>query len=398
MNRPLKVFITYARTDKAAKDKLIKSLAVMTRSGLIEIWHDTEMLGGDRWQHEIFSTHLPTSDLLLYLVSIDSLASENCYEEFEVALEKKIRVISVIFSDCDWKGDQQLSNFQVFPDDGTPINEWFPETKGWQNAVKGIRKTVEKMLLQSEPASGVSEKDIEAEVVFQHGNFLLKLGQLDMAIVAYSEAIKCKPDYAEAYNNRGVAYNEKGEYDLAIKDCSKAIALRPKLAEAYNNRGHAYREKGAYDLAIGDFNEAIELKTDFAEAYNNRGHAYKEKRTYDLAIGDFNKAIELKTDFATAYHNRAIAYYFIDKFDQAIGDFNKVIQLCPDDAIAYYMRAMVRLPLREWEKVKTDLIMASGLGLDVIAIFHRDHRSVANFEQEINIQLPADIAALLTPS
>ena len=49
MNKPLKVFITYACTDKEAKDKLIKSLAVMKRSGLIDIWHDTEMLGGDRW-------------------------------------------------------------------------------------------------------------------------------------------------------------------------------------------------------------------------------------------------------------------------------------------------------------------------------------------------------------
>ena len=89
MNKPLKVFITYARTDKAAKDKLIKALTVMTRSGLIDIWHDTEMLGGDRWQQEIFSKHLPTSDLLLYLISMESLASENCYEEFGVALEKK---------------------------------------------------------------------------------------------------------------------------------------------------------------------------------------------------------------------------------------------------------------------------------------------------------------------
>ena len=158
MNKPLKVFITYARTDKAAKDKLIKSLAVMKRSGLIEIWHDTEMLGGDRWQQEIFSTHLPTSDLLLYLVSAESLASENCYEEFEVALEKKIRVIPIIFSDCDWKNDQQLSDFQAFPEGCLPINEWVPESKGWQNAVTGIRKTVEKMLSQAEPASDVSKK------------------------------------------------------------------------------------------------------------------------------------------------------------------------------------------------------------------------------------------------
>ncbi len=59
MKKPLKIFITYARTDTKAKDELIKYLAVMKRNGLIDIWYDTKMLGGDRWQEEIFSTHLP---------------------------------------------------------------------------------------------------------------------------------------------------------------------------------------------------------------------------------------------------------------------------------------------------------------------------------------------------
>ena len=139
MSKPLKVFITYARTDEEAKDKLIKSLAVMERQGLIDIWHDKEIPGGDRWQEEIFSAHLPTSDLLLYLVSADSLASENCYKELEIALNKEIRVIPIIFADCDWKNDQ-LSNLQGFPDNGTPINEWVPESKGWQNVVDGVPK------------------------------------------------------------------------------------------------------------------------------------------------------------------------------------------------------------------------------------------------------------------
>lgn len=38
MKKPLKVFITYARTDTEARDKLIRYLAVMKRNGLIDIW------------------------------------------------------------------------------------------------------------------------------------------------------------------------------------------------------------------------------------------------------------------------------------------------------------------------------------------------------------------------
>ena len=59
MKKPLKIFITYARTDTEARDELIKYLAVMKRNGLIDIWYDTKMLGGDRWQEEIFF-HTPS--------------------------------------------------------------------------------------------------------------------------------------------------------------------------------------------------------------------------------------------------------------------------------------------------------------------------------------------------
>ena len=430
MNNPLKVFITYARTDKAAKDKLIKYLAVMKRSGLIDIWHDTEMLGGDRWQQEIFSKHLPTSDLLLYLVSADSLASENCYKEFEIALQKKIRVVPIIFADCDWKNDQ-ISNFQAFPDDIIPINEWDPEDKGWQNAVKGIRKTIENMLSQAEPASGVSEEEREAKVIFQHGNFLLMLGQIDIALAAYSEAIKCKPDYAEAYVNRGGAYNEKGEFNKSIADLDKAIQLNPELAEAYVNRGNAYSSKddfqnalenynmaielkpdlaevyvnrgnfysrkGDFQNALENYNMAIELKPDLAETYHFRGNIYNDKREFQNAIRDYNMAAELNSNFADTYNNRGVVYIRMDEVKRAIEDYSKAIQLKPDSTDAYYNRGEAWLHLQEWDKAKADLTAAKNMGLDIIASFHNEYASVEDFEQKTGIQLPADITVLLTP-
>ena len=59
MSKELKVFITYARKDSAAKDELITRLAVLKREGLISIWHDNEILPSDRWREEIFF-HTPS--------------------------------------------------------------------------------------------------------------------------------------------------------------------------------------------------------------------------------------------------------------------------------------------------------------------------------------------------
>jgi tetratricopeptide (TPR) repeat protein len=82
--------------------------------------------------------------------------------------------------------------------------------------------------------------------------------------------IDLKPDDADAYNNRGLAYSAMGEHDRAITDCNRAIELKPDYAEAHNNRGIAYFAKGKRDRAIADCSRAIELKPDLAQAHNNR--------------------------------------------------------------------------------------------------------------------------------
>jgi len=113
---------------------------------------------------------------------------------------------------------------------------------------------------------------------------------------------------ANAYSNRGFAYDDKGEYDKAIADYTQAIKINPKNAIAYTNRGAVYYSKGALDRAIADFDEAIKLNPNDALAYANRGIAYDNKGEVDRAIADFDKAIALDPNDGEAYKNRGAAY------------------------------------------------------------------------------------------
>ncbi len=336
MNKPLKVFITYSHKNTAEKDELITRLALLKREGIISIWHDNEILPGDKWRDAIFY-NLADSDLLLYLTSAHSLDSENCNKELASALNAEIRVIPIILENCDWL-NHQLSDFQALPDKGNPINKWQPESEGWQNVVDGIRNTVDEMQTQAKSSSESVQIKRLAGWVLQQGNFLLMLKEINMAIEAYSHAIDLNPDNAAAYNNRGTAYSDIDEYVLAIQDFDKAIGLDLKLAEAYNNRGIAYKERGELDRAIKDFDKALELKSDFTEAYNNRGNAYRNMDNLPKAFADYNRAIRFNSKFAQAYSNRGVAYGIKDKIDEAIDDFTRAIELNPDFAEAYYNR------------------------------------------------------------
>ena len=67
--------------------------------------------------------------------------------------------------------------------------------------------------------------------------------------------------------NLGVAYGNLGRYQDAIESCKQAIRIKPDYAEAHYNLGVAYANLGRYQDAIEAYKQAIRIKPDYAEAY-----------------------------------------------------------------------------------------------------------------------------------
>jgi hypothetical protein len=69
---------------------------------------------------------------------------------------------------------------------------------------------------------------------------LNKLNQNDEALIQYDKAIQINPNYAEAYNNKGVILFECHQYQEALKQYDKAIELNQDYSSAYQNKGIYY--------------------------------------------------------------------------------------------------------------------------------------------------------------
>jgi len=131
------------------------------------------------------------------------------------------------------------------------------------------------------------------------------------------------PD-AEAYLQRGEAAAGAHRYDQAIADYDMAIRLRPDYAEAYNDRGHAYHWKGGNgDRARADFTRAIELRPNYPTAYNNRGVVAMAGGDAARSIPDFDRALELNPAFRNAYVNRGNARLRLGRVGPALDDFHR---------------------------------------------------------------------------
>ena len=134
------------------------------------------------------------------------------------------------------------------------------------------------------------KSSVGAEFYLKRGEDLSGVHQYDRAIADYTVAIELRPDYAEAYNDRGFAYYLKGDFERAIADYTRAIELRPNYPKAYNSRGVVYMAGGYGEAkSVPDFDRAIELKPDFRYAYINRASArlFSHPR---LALQDFHRA------------------------------------------------------------------------------------------------------------
>ncbi|HTD17181.1 MAG TPA: tetratricopeptide repeat protein, partial [Chthoniobacterales bacterium] len=188
-----------------------------------------------------------------------------------------------------------------------------------------------------------------AEAFNGRGQAYFKLKQFDKAISDYGDAIRIKADFADAYSNRAFAYTRIGQYEKALADCNEAIRIKPDFAEAYKNRANPHNSLQQYDDAINDCNEAIRLKQDYPEAYANRATGYNGLKQYDKAIADCDEALRLKPDLFQAHVIRGTTYNFQGQFDKAISDFTEAIRLQPDLADAYFFRGYSYISLKQYD-------------------------------------------------
>jgi len=193
-----------------------------------------------------------------------------------------------------------------------------------------------------------------AKAWIEKGDALVKTGNYDTAIHAYTKAIEIDPQSKSAYQTRAYVFEKLKNYQQCVSDFTRMIELEPQSALWYSERARGYFSLKQYAKAFEDLGKAIELDPDNDRAYSKRAGFYTRLNKHEEAIADYTEAIELKPDYKFHYFSRGKAAEKISDFCQAVNDYTNAIELDPQDHYSYGRRAEINMKIGNYQEAVDD--------------------------------------------
>ncbi len=179
-----------------------------------------------------------------------------------------------------------------------------------------------------------------AEAWSNRGMLLQTLGRRTEALESFDRALTLQPDHVGLLNNRAALLQQEGRYQDALADYDRALALQPDYPEALNNRGIAAYELGRLEDAVADYDRAIVLRPDYAAAFSNRGNALGKLQRHEEALASYERALALQPDHIDALNNRGITLRGLGRLDESLASHEAALKLRPADPHALVSRGL----------------------------------------------------------
>lgn len=168
-------------------------------------------------------------------------------------------------------------------------------------------------------------------------SLLLRIGQMhefrgdaEMAVRAYTVALKYDPELIPALENRGLLLLANDELIRAEEDLNRVVAIDATAWRAYNGLGLIADSRGQHKTAIPLYSAALQVEPSAAAVLNNRGYSRMLAGMTLAAEADLRQAAELGYDKASLNLGTLLADS--GRYDEAIEAFSN--ELSKPDALS----------------------------------------------------------------
>ena len=120
-----------------------------------------------------------------------------------------------------------------------------------------------------------------------------------------------------AHYERALQYSEQGRRGEAIAEYREAVRLRPDSADAHNNLGSLLYDIGDTQAAVQEYDRALRLNPDLAPARNNLGVALLSSGKTAQAVAQFRQAVQLQPSLTDARFNLCLGLEILGQLEEA---------------------------------------------------------------------------------
>jgi tetratricopeptide (TPR) repeat protein len=158
------------------------------------------------------------------------------------------------------------------------------------------RREAEELLLKpggGQPGHVEAVSRYNPYLAYSMGRALARRGSNPEAIAEFTKTVQSKPDYRDAWLERGLTYSRMKELDRAIADCNKVIGLDPNHALGHFNLANALYGKRDLAGAIRAYQAALKIDPNYAEAHCNLGLVFKNQGRFAEALAALQRGNKL---------------------------------------------------------------------------------------------------------
>ncbi len=181
-------------------------------------------------------------------------------------------------------------------------------------------------------ATASIENTNKATAHFKLGVSYLNENNVNPAFIEFQKAYELNPEDKEVLNAIGIIYLLKFEdFPKAIDFFQKAVSVGPDFSEAHNNLGFAYEKSKKVNEAIESYKKALSnlIYRSPEKAYYNLAKVYYRLGKYDEAINAHKEALKRMMDFYPSYYGLALCYNAKGRYGDASLAITKAIEMDP---------------------------------------------------------------------
>lgn len=228
-------------------------------------------------------------------------------------------------------------------------------------------------------------------------------GSYDTVITRLEGATALDSEFAEAWYNLGVIYEDLGRYDKAENAFGRAVRANAKLSEASASLGRVYLLRGDTAKAKDFFNKQLAADPKNKDIRNKLAEIYRLEKNYAGAHQQIEQVLFTDPDNIEAYKTLALVFMDEGKPDMAKMTCANALKIDPENASIYNNLGLIYLKQNDTlraaaqftKALEKDAGFAPALAnLGAIALDNKDYTLAADSFGRLSKIKPSNTVAL----